>query len=106
VFIVSHPFSLSITKPEPASDSWQNLDQSKKTASVEELAGAYHFAPGGESVAEVDKKLRKRGWRPSPQEKPPLLGLDGKWQLDLYDPDGTRAEVMEFLPVKAPCCSK
>ena len=74
--------------------------------SREELAGAYHFAPGVESVTELDKRLRLRGWKPSPQEKPPLLGVDGKWQLDLYDPGGTRAEFMEFRPVKAPCCSK
>jgi catechol 2,3-dioxygenase-like lactoylglutathione lyase family enzyme len=74
--------------------------------SREELAGAYHFAPGVESVIELDKRLRQRGWKPSPQEKPPLLGVDGKWQLDLYDPDGTRAEFMEFRPVKTPCCSK
>ena len=74
--------------------------------SREELAGAYHFAPGIESVTELGKRLRRRGWAPSPQEKPPLLGLDGKWQLDLYDPDGTRVEFMEFRPVKPPCCSK
>lgn len=74
--------------------------------SRQELAGAYHFAPGVKSVTELDKRLRQRGWRPSPEEKPPLLGLDAKWQLDLFDPDGTRAEFMEFRPVKAPCCSQ
>lgn len=74
--------------------------------SREELAGAYHFAPGVESVTALDKRLRQRGWKPSAEEKPPLLGVDGKWQLDLYDPDGTRAEFMEFRPVKAPCCSQ
>ena len=75
-------------------------------ASREQLAGANHFAPGVESVTSLDKSLRQRGWKPSPQEQPPLLGVDGKWQLDLYDPDGTRVEFMEFLPVKKPCCSK
>ncbi len=77
-----------------------------ENASRQELAGAYHFAPGVESVTKLDKRLRQRGWIPSPQEKPPLLGVDGKWQLDLYDPDGTRAEFMEFRPVKTACCSK
>lgn len=72
----------------------------------EQLASAYHFAPGVVSVTELDAKLRKKGWVPSANERPPLLGVDGKWQLDLYDPDGTRAEFMEFLPVKEPCCSK
>ena len=36
----------------------------------------------------------------------PKIGADGKWQLNLYDPDGTRAEVMEFQPVVKPCCSE
>jgi catechol 2,3-dioxygenase-like lactoylglutathione lyase family enzyme len=72
----------------------------------EQLASAYHFAPGVVSVTELDVKLRQRGWIPSSNERPPLLGVDGKWQLDLFDPDGTRAEFMEFLPVKQPCCSR
>lgn len=78
----------------------------KADASREQLGGAYHFSPGVESVAELEKRLKEKGWVPSAQERPPLLGLDGKWQLDLFDPDGTRAEFMEFLPVKEPCCSK
>jgi catechol 2,3-dioxygenase-like lactoylglutathione lyase family enzyme len=36
----------------------------------------------------------------------PKIGADGKWQLNIYDPDGTRAEVMEFQPVVKPCCSE
>jgi len=70
-----------------------------------ELGGANHFSPGVVSVAELESKLKQRGWVPSAQERPPLLGLDGKWQLDLLDPDGTRVEFMEFKPVKEPCCS-
>jgi hypothetical protein len=34
----------------------------------------------------------------------PEIGRDGKWSLDVYDPDGTRVEVMEFAPAKDPCC--
>ncbi len=30
---------------------------------------------------------------------------DGKWQLKLYDPNLTRAELMEPKPVEKPCCS-
>ena len=36
----------------------------------------------------------------------PKIGRDGKWQLNLYDPDGTRVELMEFTPVEKPCCSE
>ncbi len=35
----------------------------------------------------------------------PKIGADAKWQLNMYDPDGTRAEVMEFQPIGKPCCS-
>ena len=35
----------------------------------------------------------------------PKIGRDGKWQYNLYDPDGTRAEIMEFHAVAKPCCS-
>ena len=70
-----------------------------------QLASANHFSPGVVSVAELNKRLITRGWKPTAQERPPLLGLDGKWQLDLFDPDGTRVEFMEFKPAKTPCCS-
>jgi hypothetical protein len=36
----------------------------------------------------------------------PKMGRDGKWQLNLYDPDQTRVELMEFAPVEKPCCSE
>lgn len=35
----------------------------------------------------------------------PKIGADGKWQFNLYDPDGTRAEFMEFHAVVKPCCT-
>ena len=36
----------------------------------------------------------------------PRIGRDGKWQYNLFSPDGTRAEVMEFQPAGKPCCSQ
>ena len=33
------------------------------------------------------------------------VGRDGKTQLNLFDPDQTRIEFMEFAPVQDPCCS-
>ena len=70
-----------------------------------QLASANHFAPGVVSIDALHKRLLAEGWKPSAEERPPLLALDGKWQLDLFDPDGTRVEFMEFTPVKTPCCS-
>jgi hypothetical protein len=33
------------------------------------------------------------------------MGRDGKVQLNLFDPDQTRVEFMEFAPSQQPCCS-
>jgi catechol 2,3-dioxygenase-like lactoylglutathione lyase family enzyme len=33
------------------------------------------------------------------------MGRDGKVQLNLFDPDQTRVEFMEFTPAQEPCCS-
>jgi catechol 2,3-dioxygenase-like lactoylglutathione lyase family enzyme len=63
-----------------------------------------HIALGVPSVSNAAQVLRSRGWKPSEDEKE-QLGRDGKWQLNLYDPDGTRVELMEFVPVQTPCCS-
>ena len=73
--------------------------------SLEQLGSANHLAPGVVSVAELQAKLEKRGWKAEAGKNPQILGVDGKMQLDLHDPDGTRIEFMEFAPVKTPCCS-
>ncbi|HEX4026595.1 MAG TPA: VOC family protein [Rhizomicrobium sp.] len=39
------------------------------------------------------------------QQAVPKIGRDAKWQLNLIDPDGTRAEVMELHAIGKPCCS-
>lgn len=70
-----------------------------------QLGSADHFAPGVVSVADLQKDLEQRGWKPPANKNPQVLGVDGKLQLDLTDPDGTRVEFMEYLPVKKPCCS-
>ncbi len=70
-----------------------------------QLGSADHMAPGVASVAQLQEKLEQRGWKPTPGHNPQILGVDGKMQLDLADPDGTRVEFMEFKPVKDPCCS-
>jgi catechol 2,3-dioxygenase-like lactoylglutathione lyase family enzyme len=70
-----------------------------------QLGNADHIAPGVVSVAELQQRLEQRGWETPVGKNPQVLGVDGKLQLDLTDPDGTRIEFMEFTPVKTPCCS-
>lgn len=61
-----------------------------------------HLALGVDSIQPAYHVVLDRGHTP-PQ--PPKMGRDGKWQLNLYDPDLTRAELMEFKPSEKPCCS-
>jgi len=61
-----------------------------------------HMALGVPSVAEGYKTVLTRGLTPA---QGPKIGRDGKWQLNLYDPNLTRAELMEPKPVEKPCCS-
>jgi lactoylglutathione lyase len=35
----------------------------------------------------------------------PLVGLDGRWLDNYYDPDGSRTEFMIRKPVEKPCCT-
>jgi hypothetical protein len=58
---------------------------------------------GVEGIQAPYAVVQERGYKP-PQ--PPQIGRDGKWQLNLYDPNMTRAELMEFKPVQKPCCSE
>jgi catechol 2,3-dioxygenase-like lactoylglutathione lyase family enzyme len=61
-----------------------------------------HIALGVVDIKKADTQLIKNGWKPNEE---PKLGRDGKWQLNLYDPDDTRIEFMEFKPAQKPCCS-
>jgi len=38
-------------------------------------------------------------------DQSPKIGKDGKWQFNLYDPDGIRLELMNFRATEKPCCS-
>jgi len=63
-----------------------------------------HFSLG---VPNIEKAvdLLYVGDRLTARHSDPKIGRDGKWQLNLYDPDGIRAELMEFQPSAKPCCS-
>ena len=63
-----------------------------------------HFSLGVISMAATADALRSAGHFDA-SHGGPKIGADGKWQLNLYDPDGTRVELMEFNNVKPPCCS-
>ena len=62
-----------------------------------------HIALGVPDIKAAREQLIKNGWTGTEQ---PKIGRDGKWQLNLYDPDDTRVEFMEFTPTQKPCCSE
>lgn len=63
-----------------------------------------HLALGVADIKAAQTLLESHGWKPHGNEQA-KLGRDGKWQLNIYDPDLTRAELMEFKPAEKPCCS-
>lgn len=63
-----------------------------------------HISLGVADMKKAQAVLEAHGWKPHGEEQA-KIGKDGKWQLNLYDPDLTRVELMEFKPVQKPCCS-
>jgi catechol 2,3-dioxygenase-like lactoylglutathione lyase family enzyme len=69
-----------------------------------EMGVVDHFSLGVADINTVVAKLSERGWKPSPGSHK-QMGRDGKWQLNVYDPDEVRVEFMQFRPSQKPCCS-
>jgi catechol 2,3-dioxygenase-like lactoylglutathione lyase family enzyme len=65
-----------------------------------------HFSIGVVSVPDAFKVLQAGNRLEGRHDQAPKIGLDGKYQLNLYDPDGTRTEVMNFHATEKPCCSE
>jgi len=74
------------------------------TMSQDTLGVLNHFSLGVFNMEKTVNLLYSED-RLTAKHSPPQIGLDGKWQLNIYDPDGTRAELMEFQPAVKPCCS-
>jgi catechol 2,3-dioxygenase-like lactoylglutathione lyase family enzyme len=62
-----------------------------------------HIAIGVKDIHATEQEVLKNGVKLTEE---PQMGRDGKWQLNLYDPDDTRVEFMEFKPAEKPCCSE
>ena len=63
-----------------------------------------HISLGVADMKKVQAILESHNWKPHGDEKA-QMGKDGKWQLNVFDTDLTRVELMEFKPVQKPCCS-
>lgn len=64
-----------------------------------------HFSLGVVDMKKAQATLESHGWKEHDGEHS-QMGRDGKWQLNVFDPDFTRIELMEFKPAEKPCCSE
>ncbi len=64
-----------------------------------------HVSIGEDSVPDTFRMLEAAHRLGEHHDAQPKIGKDGKYQLNLYDPDGTRVEVMNFHATEKPCCS-
>ena len=72
--------------------------------SQKQLGVLDHLSLGVENMEKAVTTLDSED-RLNNQHSGPQIGRDGKWQFNLFDPDGIRLELMEFTNVKDPCCS-
>jgi catechol 2,3-dioxygenase-like lactoylglutathione lyase family enzyme len=86
----------------PDGPDWLEYMLNQPHPSVKTRGVMNHLALGVPDIQAAYQTLEKRGLR---MDAPPKIGRDGKWQLNLYDPNGTRAELMEPKPIQPPCCS-
>jgi lactoylglutathione lyase len=87
----------------PDGSDWLEYMLNAKDLTPKRRGVLNHMGLGVEDIQAPYPVVKERGYAP-PQ--PPQIGRDGKWQLNLYDPNLTRAELMEFKPVQKPCCSE
>jgi lactoylglutathione lyase len=87
----------------PDGHDWLEYMLHNQGADVRRRGVMNHLALGTPSAEQSSKTLAARGF--DFQGQKPKIGRDGKWQLNLYDPNFTRVEMMEPKPVEKPCCS-
>jgi catechol 2,3-dioxygenase-like lactoylglutathione lyase family enzyme len=93
-----------VAMQEPNGNTWlEYMLNISPTADHHTLGVMNHISLGVTSIKEAEARLVKNGWK---QTEKPKVGRDGKWQLNVYDPDDTRVEFMEFKPAEKPCCSE
>ncbi|MBB5340976.1 VOC family protein [Tunturiibacter gelidoferens] len=74
------------------------------TPSAKQLGVLNHFSLGTNQMSDVVASLARNKCE-GPNCAKTQMGKDGKVQLNLFDPDLTRVEYMEFKPSGTPCCS-
>ncbi len=99
-----------VSQQVPDVPDWLEYMITSNTLTQAQIGVLNHFALGVPNMEAVYTKLwnddRLQGQVDARgQQLVPKIGRDAKWQLNLLDPDGTRAEVMELHAIGKPCCS-
>jgi catechol 2,3-dioxygenase-like lactoylglutathione lyase family enzyme len=79
------------------------LNQSEQI-DLRQMGVLNHISLGVPDMKKAQAIMKSHGWKPHGDEAAEI-GKDGKWQLDVFDPDLSRVELMEFKPTRKPCCS-
>jgi catechol 2,3-dioxygenase-like lactoylglutathione lyase family enzyme len=86
----------------PDGTQWLEYMVDTGTPSPRTLGIWNHLAFGTLDQPTVARQVTERGYGAAAT---PKIGRDGRWLMDLYDPDLTRVEFMVRKPVQPPCCS-
>ncbi|MGB7264164.1 MAG: VOC family protein [Terracidiphilus sp.] len=95
----------------PDGHDWMEYMMTRGTSGIpadmtqRELGVMDHFSIGEVSVPDAYKVLEAGNRLEGRHDAAPKIGLDGKYQFNMYDPDGIRTEVMNFHAAEKPCCS-
>lgn len=73
--------------------------------SLHDLGVLDHLSIGEASVPDAHKILEAGNRLNGVHDDRAKIGKDGKYQFNLYDPDGIRLELMNFHASEKPCCS-
>jgi catechol 2,3-dioxygenase-like lactoylglutathione lyase family enzyme len=75
------------------------------TISQHDLGVLDHLSIGEDSVPVAYSQLEVGNRLTGVHDDQPKIGKDGKYQFNLYDPDGIRLELMNYHATEKPCCS-
>ncbi len=95
-----------ISQQVPNGTDWlEFMLRVKEPVDLHQSGMSDHFSLGEEKMADAIAALARNGCN-APSCSKTQFGHDGKVQLNLFDPDQTRVEFMEFKPTRTPCCSE
>ena len=72
---------------------------------AQQLGVLNHVSLGVAKIESAGQQLEANGMS-DPSKRKIQMGRDGKMQLNVFDPDLSRIEFMEFQPREKPCCSE